>query len=135
MNFASGKVEHILLKSYHHVLWNGSIVFFYLQVIGDSFKVHKELQLQMEYGKKPNQSYETVHLHVAHRREMKKELALSESINRQLCCFHESKSVQSLVKIIQQDAVSSHSTVLKVTRQHLLTPFLYRCLASRTQRF
>ena len=84
-------------------------------------KAHQELQLHMEYTKKPNKICEPIHLHLAHQRELNKELARSESVLQKLGNFAalvNQMIVQSLVTIIRQDAVSFLSHVLKVTKEH-----------------
>ncbi|XP_036951826.1 dynein heavy chain domain-containing protein 1-like isoform X4 [Acanthopagrus latus] len=81
-----------------------------------SHKAHQELQLHMEYTKKPNKICEPIHLHLAHQRELNKELARSESVLQKLGNFAalvNQMIVQSLVTIIRQDAVSFLSHVLK----------------------
>lgn len=93
------------------------MMFFYLQVKEDSYKAHQELQLHMEYAKKPNTCYEPIHLHLAHQQELKKELARSESILQKLGNFAtliNQMTVQSLVTIIRQDVISFLNNVLKV---------------------
>ncbi|KAM9363159.1 dynein heavy chain domain-containing protein 1 [Symphorus nematophorus] len=81
-----------------------------------SYKAHKDLQLHIEYAKKPNQSYEPIHLHLAHQQELKNELAQSESILQKLGNFASLVNqmiVQSLVTVMQQDVISFLSSVLK----------------------
>lgn len=78
----------------------------------------------MKYAKMPNPSYEPIHLHVAHRQELKKELAWSESILQKLSNFSvliNQMTVQSLAMVIQQDIISFVRHVLKVTREHLFS--------------
>lgn len=99
----------------------------YPQVKEDSYKAHQELQLHMEYAKKPNQSYEPIHLHVAHQQELKKELAWSESILQKLGNFAaliNQMTVQSLAMIIQQDVISFLHDVLKVTRAFIISTYV-----------
>lgn len=75
----------------------------------------------MEYAKKPNKIFEPIYLHLAHQRELNKELARSESVLQKLGNFAalvNQMIVQSLVTIIRQDAVSFLSHVSKVTREH-----------------
>ncbi|XP_008294462.1 dynein heavy chain domain-containing protein 1 [Stegastes partitus] len=75
----------------------------------ESYKKHQELQLQIKSAKWPNRCSEPIHLHLAHQRELKKELARSKGILQKLGNFaaliHE-MIVQSVVTIIQQDAIS-----------------------------
>jgi len=90
------------------------------QVREDSFKAHQELQLHIQLAKRPNRCYEPIHLHLAYRFELKKELARSERILQKLGNFaalvHQ-MIAQSLVTIIQQDAVS-FLNCLKVPRKY-----------------
>ncbi|KAL7403667.1 hypothetical protein ABVT39_003475 [Epinephelus coioides] len=82
----------------------------------DSYKAHNELQLHMEYAKKPNKRYEPIHLHLAHQQELKRELAQSESILQKLGNFADlvnQMTVQSLVTITQQDVVYFLNNVLR----------------------
>lgn len=100
-----------------------AVMLFYPQVKEDSYKAHKELQLHMEYAKKPNKCYEPIHLHLAHQQELKKELARSESILQKLGNFAalvNQMIVQSLVTITRQDVISFLNNVLKVREEHLL---------------
>lgn len=81
----------------------------------------------MEYAKKPNPSYEPIHLHVAHQQKLKKELAWSESILQKLGNFSvliNQMTIQSLAMVIQQDINSFISHVLKVIREHLFTLYM-----------
>ncbi|XP_035515196.1 dynein heavy chain domain-containing protein 1-like [Morone saxatilis] len=81
-----------------------------------SYKAHRELQLHMEYAKKPNETYEPIHLHLTHQQELKKELAWSESVLQKLGNFAaliNQMIVQSLVTISRQDAISFLNNVLK----------------------
>nr|XP_046228919.1 dynein heavy chain domain-containing protein 1 [Scatophagus argus] len=81
-----------------------------------SYETHHKLQRHMEYAKKPNKSYEPIHLHVAHQQELKKDLARSESILQKLGNFAaliDQMTVQSLITVIQQDIMSFLSNVLK----------------------
>ncbi|XP_042341799.1 dynein heavy chain domain-containing protein 1 [Plectropomus leopardus] len=82
----------------------------------DTYKAHQELQLHIEYAKKPNDRYEPIHLHLAHQQELKKELARSESILQKLGNFAalvNQMTVQSFVTIIRRDAISFLNNVLK----------------------
>ncbi|XP_040002556.1 dynein heavy chain domain-containing protein 1 isoform X2 [Xiphias gladius] len=82
----------------------------------NSYKAHQELQLHIEYAKKPNKSYEPIYLHLAHQQELKKELARTESMLQKLGNFASlinQMIVQSLVTIIRQDVISFLSNVLK----------------------
>ncbi|XP_044043043.1 dynein heavy chain domain-containing protein 1 isoform X2 [Siniperca chuatsi] len=82
----------------------------------NSYKAHQELQLHIEYAKKPNKSYQPIHLHLAHQQELKKELAWSESILQKLGNFAaliNQMIVQSLVTNIRQDVISFLNNVLK----------------------
>ncbi|XP_076585176.1 dynein heavy chain domain-containing protein 1 [Chaetodon auriga] len=81
-----------------------------------SYKAHQDLQLHMEYAKKPNKSHEPIHLHLAHQRDLKTELTWSESILQRLGNFAaliNQMIMQSLVTITQQDVISFLSNVLK----------------------
>lgn len=100
---------------------------FYPQVKDDSYKAHQELQLHIEYAKKPNKCYEPIHLHLAHQQELKKELSRSESTLEKLGNFAaliNQMIVQTLITIIRQQVTSFLNNVLKVTKHHLLTPFM-----------
>ncbi|XP_026158699.1 dynein heavy chain domain-containing protein 1 isoform X2 [Mastacembelus armatus] len=75
----------------------------------NSYKAHEELQLHMEYAKKPNKRNEPIHLHLAHQQELKKELELSETILHKLGNFASLVNqmvVQSLITIVRQDVLS-----------------------------
>lgn len=92
-------------------------MFFYRQVKEVSYKAHQELQLHLEYAKKPSQRFEPIHVHVAHQQELKKALARSESILQKLGNFAalvNEMIVQSVVMIIQQDVISYRNNVFKV---------------------
>ncbi|XP_070683759.1 dynein heavy chain domain-containing protein 1 [Pempheris klunzingeri] len=82
----------------------------------DCYREHQELQLHMEYTKKPNKCYEPIHLHLAHQQELKKKLDRSEGILQKLGNFAALTNqmiVQSLVTIIRQDVISFLNNVLK----------------------
>ncbi|XP_072240771.1 dynein heavy chain domain-containing protein 1 [Leuresthes tenuis] len=100
------------LSQYHAVILNA--------VREDSFKTHQELQLHIQLAKRPNRCYEPIHLHLAYRFELKKELARSERTLQKLGNFaalvHQ-MIAQSLVTIIQQDAVSFLSCLKRVASQ------------------
>nr|XP_020441880.1 dynein heavy chain domain-containing protein 1-like [Monopterus albus] len=81
-----------------------------------SYKAHQELQLHLEYAKKPNNCYESIHLHVLHQQELKRELARSESTLQKLGNFAylvDQMIVQSLITFIKQDVISFLNNVLK----------------------
>ncbi|XP_074546665.1 dynein heavy chain domain-containing protein 1 [Halichoeres trimaculatus] len=74
----------------------------------DCYKAHQELQLHMEYAKKPNRCSEPIHLHLAHLQALKEELARSESVLKKLGNFAalvNHMTVQSLVTVYQQDLI------------------------------
>ncbi|KAM4583530.1 dynein heavy chain domain-containing protein 1 [Odontesthes bonariensis] len=100
------------LSQYHAVILN--------TVRDDSFKRHQELQLLIQLAKRPNRCYEPIHLHLAYRLELKKELARSQRILQKLGNFaalvHQ-MIAQSLVTVIQQDAVSFLSRLKRVASQ------------------
>ncbi|XP_071359544.1 dynein heavy chain domain-containing protein 1 isoform X2 [Trachinotus anak] len=92
----------------------------------NSYKAHQELQLHMEYAKKPNTGYEPLHLHLAHQQELKKELAWSESVLQKLGNFASlinQMIVQSLVTIIRQDVSSFLSNVVEREKSQQSTLF------------
>ncbi|KAM7009685.1 LOW QUALITY PROTEIN: dynein heavy chain domain-containing protein 1 [Tautogolabrus adspersus] len=57
------------------------------KVRDDCYKTQQELELHMEYSKKPTKCYEPIHLHLAHQQDLKKELAQSESVLKKLGNF------------------------------------------------
>ncbi|XP_045902961.1 dynein heavy chain domain-containing protein 1 isoform X2 [Micropterus dolomieu] len=96
------------LSQYHSVILNA--------VEETSYKAHQELQLHMEYAQKPNKCYEPIHLRLAHQKELKKQLSRSKGILEKLGNFAallNQMIVQSLITIIQQDAISFLNNVLK----------------------
>ncbi|XP_034543495.1 dynein heavy chain domain-containing protein 1 [Notolabrus celidotus] len=91
--------------------------FFILNKVKEEcYKAHQQLQLHMEYAKKPNKCCEPIHLHLAHQQDLKKESARSESVLKKLGNFAlliNQMTVQSLVTIYQQDVMSFHNNILK----------------------
>ncbi|KAM9314087.1 dynein heavy chain domain-containing protein 1 [Pholidichthys leucotaenia] len=89
------------LSQYHNVVLN--------MVKEDSYEKHQQLQLRIKLAKKQNRCHQPIHLLLANQRDLKKELALSESILRKLGNFaslvHQ-MIVQSLVTVIKEDAIS-----------------------------
>lgn len=84
-----------------------------------SYEAHQELGLHMEYAKKPNKCYEPIHLHLAHRQELEKELARSESVLQKLGNFGSLVSrmiTHNLATVVRRDVLSFLSNVLKVTQ-------------------
>ncbi|XP_067441454.1 dynein heavy chain domain-containing protein 1 isoform X1 [Thunnus thynnus] len=82
----------------------------------NSYKAYQELQLHMEYAKKPNKRFEPIHLHLAHQQELKKELSQAESNLDKLGNFAaliNQMTVQSLITIIRQHVTSFLNNVLK----------------------
>lgn len=107
-----------------------TVIFFYPQVKENSYKAHQELQLHMKYAKKPNETRESIHLHLAHQKELKRQLASSESTLQKLGNFAALINqiiTQSLVTIIQQDVTSFLSNVLKVTLVFNIKYFQIHC--------
>lgn len=83
------------------------------------YKAHRELQLHMEYAKKPNKCYEPIHLHLAHQQRLKTELAKSENILQKLGNFAHlinQMTLQSLATVIRDDATYFLNNVWKVTK-------------------
>ena len=83
------------------------------------YKSHQELQLHIKYAKKPNKCYEPIYLHLAHKQDLDKQLARSETALQRLGTFGslvDRMIVQSLVTVIRQDVVSFLSNFLKVTQ-------------------
>ncbi|XP_037619572.1 dynein heavy chain domain-containing protein 1 isoform X1 [Sebastes umbrosus] len=79
-----------------------------------SYKAQQELQLHMEYAKKPNKC--PTRLLLAHQQELKRELARSESILEKLGNFAalvNQMTVQSLVTVIRRDVISFLDNVVK----------------------
>ncbi|KAM6940220.1 dynein heavy chain domain-containing protein 1 [Xenentodon cancila] len=89
------------LSHYHTVILN--------VVKEESYKTHQELQQDKKLTKMPHRRDEPIHVFLAHERELKKELAHSESVLKKLGHFaaliHQ-MIMQSLVTVIQQDAMS-----------------------------
>ncbi|XP_041837721.1 dynein heavy chain domain-containing protein 1 isoform X2 [Melanotaenia boesemani] len=100
------------LAQYHAVVLN--------MVKDESYRTHKELQLHIKLANRPNRSYEPIHLHLAYQHELKKELHQSERILQKLGNFaalvHQ-MIVQSVVTIIQQDAISFLSRLKMASQQ------------------
>lgn len=93
-------------------------MFFYPQVREKSYKAQQELQLHMEYAKKPNKC--PTRLLLAHQQELKRELARSESILEKLGNFAalvNQMTVQSLVTVIRRDVISFLDNVVKVKEE------------------
>lgn len=106
--------------SYHLIIaWCSRL---YLQVKADSYNMHQQLLLHIEYANKPSRSSDPISLHVAHQNERKKALSRSKSILEKLGRFAglvNQITVQSLVKVFQKDVTSFHTEVWKVTRAFL----------------
>ncbi|XP_065818747.1 dynein heavy chain domain-containing protein 1-like [Labrus bergylta] len=86
------------------------------KVRDDCYKTQQELELHMEYSKKPTKCSEPIHLHLAHQQDLKKELAQSESVLKKLGKFVgliNQMTLQSLVTVTKQDAISFLNHVLK----------------------
>ncbi|XP_053275768.1 dynein heavy chain domain-containing protein 1 isoform X2 [Pleuronectes platessa] len=101
------------------------------------YKSHQELQLHMKYAKKPNQCYEPIHLHLAHKQELEKELARSEAALQKLGIFGslvDQMFVQSLVSVIRQDVLFFLSNFLKRNKSPLVSLFYTElCFDSSSQ--
>ncbi|XP_053191724.1 dynein heavy chain domain-containing protein 1-like [Scomber japonicus] len=80
------------------------------------FKAYQELQLHVEYAKKPNKCYEPIHLQMVHQQDLKKELSQAESTLGKLGNFAaliNQMIVQSLITIIRQHVMAFLNNVLK----------------------
>lgn len=83
----------------------------------DSYEEHRNLLLHIENAKKPNSGCEPHHVHVAHQRELQKELVRCENIVQKLDNFTvliNLMTVETLTVITQQDATSFLQHALKV---------------------
>ncbi|XP_041837723.1 dynein heavy chain domain-containing protein 1 isoform X4 [Melanotaenia boesemani] len=116
------------LAQYHAVVLN--------MVKDESYRTHKELQLHIKLANRPNRSYEPIHLHLAYQHELKKELHQSERILQKLGNFaalvHQ-MIVQSVVTIIQQDAISFLSRLKKMASQQCCLFHTELCFSESSQ--
>ena len=90
--------------------------------------MHHDLQLDKKLTKRLHGRDEPIHMFLAHKRELKKDIIHSENILKKLGNFAElihQMIMQSLVTVIQQDAMSFLSC-LKVSRKYLLISLMPR---------
>ncbi|XP_051802066.1 dynein heavy chain domain-containing protein 1 isoform X2 [Acanthochromis polyacanthus] len=90
----------------------------------ESCKTHQELQVHIKFAQRPNKCSEPIHLHLARQQELKKELARSKGILQKLGNFAaliHRMIVQSVVTIIQRDAISFLNVLKRRKFQH--SPF------------
>ncbi|KAK2817386.1 hypothetical protein Q5P01_025577 [Channa striata] len=81
-----------------------------------SCKTHQDLQLHIEYAKKPTKCNEPIYLHLAHQQMLKKDLAQSKRVLQKLGNFAslvDHMIVQSLVTFIKEDVSYFLNNVLK----------------------
>ncbi|XP_047222617.1 dynein heavy chain domain-containing protein 1 isoform X3 [Girardinichthys multiradiatus] len=116
------------LSKYHAALLNA--------VKDKSYENHKELQMQLKLAKKMNRSSEPIHLLLAHRHKLKKQLDQSESILKKLGNFaalvHQ-MIVHSLVTVVQQDARSLLACLKRVSSQHCSVFYTKLCFSANSQ--
>ncbi|MED6274275.1 hypothetical protein CHARACLAT_014743 [Characodon lateralis] len=116
------------LSKYHAALLNA--------VKDKSYENHKELQMQLKLAKNMNRSSEPIHLLLAHRHKLKKQLVQSESILKKLGNFaalvHQ-MIVQSLVTVVQQDARSLLACLKRVSSQHCSVFYTKLCFSANSQ--
>ncbi|XP_067352664.1 dynein heavy chain domain-containing protein 1-like isoform X2 [Channa argus] len=82
----------------------------------NSYRAHKELQLHIDFTKKPNKCYEPIYLHLTHQQRLKTELAQSKCTLQKLGNFGslvDHMIVQSLITIIKEDVAYFLNNVLK----------------------
>ncbi|XP_029980645.1 dynein heavy chain domain-containing protein 1 [Sphaeramia orbicularis] len=82
----------------------------------DCYKSYHELQCHIEYAEKPNRCYESIHLHMAHQQELKRDLTQAENTLGKLGSFAgliDQMVIQSLATLIHQDAINFLNSVLK----------------------
>ncbi|KAM9769930.1 dynein heavy chain domain-containing protein 1 [Menidia menidia] len=100
------------LSQYHTVILNA--------VKEESYNTHKKLKENIKLAKRQNRRHEPIHLLLAYRYELKKELSKSESVLQKLGNFaalvHQ-MIVQSLATVIQQDAASFLSYLKRMAAQ------------------
>ncbi|XP_069545473.1 dynein heavy chain domain-containing protein 1 [Brachyistius frenatus] len=116
------------LSQYHTVILN--------TVKEGSYKIHQELQRHLKLARRPNRSNEPIHLLLAHRHKLKKELARSESnlqkLGRFAALVHQ-MIVQSLVTIIRQDAISFLHLLKRRTSQQCCLFHTELCFSGNSQ--
>ncbi|XP_061595557.1 dynein heavy chain domain-containing protein 1 [Cololabis saira] len=129
---ANNKQECLLslqkLSHYHTVILNG--------VKEESYKTQQDLQQDKNLTKMPCRRDEPIHVFLAHERELKKKMAHSESILRRLGHFAElihQLIKQSLVTVIQQDAMSFISLVKRMCSQQSSLFHTELCFSANSQ--
>ncbi|KAM4595719.1 dynein heavy chain domain-containing protein 1 [Fundulus diaphanus] len=116
------------LSKYHAALLN--------EVKDKSYENHKELQMQLRLAKKIIRSSEPIHLVLAHKQKLKKQLAQSENILKKLGNFaalvHQ-MIVQSLVTVTQQDARSFLRCLKSFSSQQCSVFYTELCFSANSQ--